>query len=71
MEAYDQDLKLLSRHRLKGSIMGRYLDDQGRLCAVTYSESKGKNDVRFDDEGNLYFPGFDKNKEIVRVYRLS
>lgn len=71
VEAYDQDGNLLSRHRLKGSILGRYLDDQGRLCAAAYSESKGKEDVRFDGAGEIYFPKFDPKKEIVRVYRLA
>lgn len=71
MEAYDQNLNLLSRHRLKGEVFSRYLDGQGRLCAVTYSECKGKHDVAFDSEGNMYTPGYDKNKEIVRVWRLA
>ena len=71
VEAYDRELKLLSRHRLKGEIMAWYLDDHGRLCVVTYSECKGKHDIRFDGAGDFYYPNFDPEKEIVRVYRLS
>lgn len=70
IEAYDRELRLLSRHRLKGGIMGWSMDGQGRLCVVTYSENKGKGNVYFDETGELCWPGFDPKKEIVRVYRL-
>ncbi len=35
VECYDQDLKEISRHRLKGSVMGSHLDGEGAVCAVT------------------------------------
>lgn len=35
-EAYDMDLTLLSRHKLRGSVWHHYLDQKGRLCVVTY-----------------------------------
>lgn len=38
LEAYDQNLTLLSRHRLKGRPVSRHMDGEGRLCVVTYSE---------------------------------
>lgn len=41
LEAYDQELKLLSRHRLKGYISTDLkLDRAGRLCVRTYDERK-------------------------------
>lgn len=36
VECYDLDLKEISRHRLKGSVMGSHLDGDGTLCVVTY-----------------------------------
>lgn len=64
-------LNLLSRHRLKGVVLSRYLDGQGRLCAVTYSERGKKHGFALDESGNFYSPGYDKNKEIIRVWRLA
>lgn len=36
-ECRDQSLQEISRHRLKGGVLGSHLDREGRLCAVTYS----------------------------------
>lgn len=36
VECYDQELKEVSRHRLRGSVMGGHLDGEENLCVVTY-----------------------------------
>lgn len=35
-ECFDRDLHEVSRHRLRGSIMGSWLDGEENLCVVTY-----------------------------------
>ena len=41
VEAWDEALtKPLSRHRLKGMLMGHHRDEQGHLCVTTWDEKK-------------------------------
>lgn len=40
-EAYDENLSLISRHRIRGGMCHQYLDNKGRLCVITYDEEAG------------------------------
>ena len=71
VEAYDRDMTLLSRHRLKGTIVNWKIDPQGRLCVLTMHQGKWGNDLKFDENDDFYFPKFDPEKEVLRVYRLD
>lgn len=70
LEGYDKSLQLLSRHRVKGRVIGCYCDSMGGFCAVTTEEAQ-RNNVTFESNGEMWFRPVGRKRDIVRVYRIT
>lgn len=70
LEGYNNSLHLLSRHRVKGRVIGCYCDSMGGFCAVTTEEAQ-RNNVTWENDGEMWFRPVGRKRDIVRVYRIT